>query len=203
MTIHRSSRPLRTLLAGVAAAAGLIVGAGHAEALRTPTSAPTDLSPAARAVVALTEHDGQGTVTQVPADFTDVMGYRPILVDGRAVNPTGGCSSPIRLPRRFESLCREHDLGYDLLRYADRTGRPLGAWARLDLDRMLIDAMTESCDDPVCRSTAQVARIGLALNTWRQFDGPPTHAETVPDIVGSLAARSWTLMTRTTPGAQR
>ena len=76
----------------------------------------------------------------LPADFASVMGYVPAEEagpDGRllAVRSDATCSSPFGGTRYgFDQACRVHDLGYDLLRYAARTGQPLGSSARQALD---------------------------------------------------------------------
>lgn len=132
-------------------------------------------------------------LAELPGGFTATMGYTPVveqMADGRyPANPTGSCSSPVPLPRRFESLCRTHDLGYDLLRYAQRTGHPLGGWARTELDEMLIRRMVASCGDEACVTSARVAQVALALNTWRQYDGPPSSGESTADVVTGIVAR--------------
>ncbi|GAA1480963.1 hypothetical protein GCM10009624_14030 [Gordonia sinesedis] len=166
--------------------------AGPAETTATPAqqlSSPLT-SPAERVVRLMTGPDHALALAAVPADFATVMGYRPADVDGYPVNPTGGCSSPVALPDRFEILCRDHDFGYDLLRYADRTGRPIGGWARLSLDRMLVERMERSCDDLACLAAAEVVRVGLALNTWREQDGPPGVGVSASDIATSTVRRA-------------
>lgn len=148
------------------------------------------VSDAATTVAVLTGTHHAATLRVAPADFSAVMGYRPRMVDGYPVNPTGGCSSPIDLPARFEILCKTHDYGYDLLRYADRRGHPLPGWARLALDRMLIDRMLVSCDDdPICLAAAELSRAGLGINTWRQYDGAPAASESYSTIAASMLTR--------------
>lgn len=74
-----------------------------------------------------------------------------------------------------------HDLGYDVLRYADRTGQPLGAAARRSIDERLAHAMIQRCHDigdPVgCAPTAWLYAEGVRFNTWRQSGAAP-RAET-------------------------
>ncbi|WP_461166135.1 hypothetical protein [Tsukamurella serpentis] len=60
--------------------------------------------------------------------------YRSAAGAGYAIDPRGECSSLVPLPADFAAPCQAHDLGYDLLRYAHSTGRPLGGWARTRLD---------------------------------------------------------------------
>lgn len=185
---HRTHRRRRwsaaVLLVSVAAFATLpITPAGHAAAQSAVASTSnTDTSdhtattedPAAAAVVRhLLDGDGVGALAALPPGFAPTMGYRPVLDDGKASNPHGGCSSPVPMPSSFEPLCRTHDFGYDLLRYSARVGHPLGAWARLGLDTSLVTRMRETCHDPLCWSAAELARVGLGLNTWHEGEGPP------------------------------
>ncbi|MDH3010815.1 hypothetical protein [Gordonia alkanivorans] len=147
-------------------------------------------NPYAAAVVALTGPAPATTMGVLPATFDVHMGYTPAVVAGAPSDPNGDCSSPVPLPDRFTPLCRTHDLGYDLLRAAATDGRPLGSWARFALDRMLIDAMQRSCSNPACDAAARVARIGLSWNTWRQFGGPPTRHESIPQLVSTTVERA-------------
>lgn len=135
------------------------------------------------------------TELAVPAGFADRVGYRPVVEDGRRVNPAGSCSSPIPLPRRFEPACRAHDYGYDLLRHADATGTALRPGLRARLDADLITDMHRRCTNPLCHVAAEVSRAGLALNTWRQRGDAP-RKETGLDVATSLAARVAETMTR-------
>jgi hypothetical protein len=86
-------------------------------------------------------------------------------------------------------LCKTHDFGYDLLRLADKDGRPLDGWARIALDQMLVDRMHQVCDDPACDWAADLARMGLSFNTWRQQSGVPVARESFPAIVASTFVR--------------
>ncbi|WP_245549943.1 hypothetical protein [Gordonia effusa] len=177
----------------------LAMGSVAILALAAPGTAHSSAPPraedpaAAATVAALVGSDPASALTHLPPSFATTMGYRPIveqMADGRfPANPSGSCSSPVPLPARFEPLCRTHDLGYDLLRYADRSGHPLGGWARTALDSMLIDRMTVSCTDPTCTASASVAQAALGLNTWRQHDGAPASGETTFDIVVGLGQR--------------
>jgi hypothetical protein len=149
---------------------------------------PDDLrTPAGAAVMSLTGPHPVDALTHL-RDPRAELGYTPVVVDGRPTNPHGDCSSPIPLPARFRPLCAAHDLGYDLLRWAARSGHPLGSWARPRIDAMLVSAMRRSCDDPVCTAAADIAHVGLALNTWRQGDGVPV-PEDARAIASSLVDR--------------
>lgn len=138
-----------------------------------PAGPPAAATAVERTIAALVGDHPRGALAELPADFDDRFGYVPTVVDGRPLNPHGDCSSPVPLPDRFTDACRAHDLGYDLLRYAAQVGRPAGGWARTALDARLIDDMHAVCDDLACTAAAETARIGLAMNTWRQRSGPP------------------------------
>ncbi|MEV0710871.1 hypothetical protein [Nocardia aurea] len=133
---------------------------------------------ATRAVAAIT---GSGTgAFALPDDFTSVFGYRPSTIDGLLVNPGGDCSSPVPLPAEFDIACKAHDLGYDLLRYADLRGEPLGPWARQAIDATLDLRMRQACADRTgtvgrarCRTMADIADVAVDLNSRRQHYGAP------------------------------
>ena len=75
-------------------------------------------------------------------------------------------------------------------RAAQRNGTPLGAWARIALDRMLIDRMYASCRTAACTTATHGARIGLAWNTWRQYGGPPARGESLSALVHTTVERA-------------
>ncbi|WP_280426019.1 hypothetical protein [Nocardia carnea] len=165
-------RPAAFAVAGVAAAVSLL-------AVPTADAAgpPADTTAAAAAVRALTD---TAAAPELPGDFGAVTGYRPAVVDGILVAPAGSCSSPVPLPPEFDTACKAHDLGYDLLRYAQHTGHPLGGWARRDLDRALADRMLSACRyraDPLartgCTAMAGIAATAVDLNSRRQGYGVP------------------------------
>ncbi|MGO3328192.1 hypothetical protein [Gordonia sp. (in: high G+C Gram-positive bacteria)] len=137
-----------------------------------------------RAVAELVGSSPGDALTHLPAGFESAMGYRPVLQDSRPVNPAGSCSSPIPLPTGFEPLCRAHDFGYDLLRFGARTDHPASPWARRALDGMLVDAMHDSCTDPLCEAAATVADGGLSVNSWRQ-DWRAPKRESTSDLLST------------------
>ncbi len=165
---------------------------------------------AARAVRALVSEPPEVALQAVPDDFADVLGYQPVVRDGRLERPDGECSSPVALPERFEPVCREHDLGYDLLRYAARQGRPLGTWARDALDVRFGRELLATCpaDEllgaPTCSATAHLAATAVEINSARQLDGPPgeTPASRVLTTAGAvgLAAAAGALVVRRRTG---
>ncbi|MGW5384542.1 hypothetical protein [Nocardia sp. NPDC003963] len=181
----QAARRVVITAAGLAAAVSLV----SAPAADAADAAPRP-DPAAAAVRALTE---PGAVAEVPADFGTVAGYRPARMDGMLVAPHGSCSSPVPLPAEFDKACKAHDLGYDLLRYADRTGAPLGPWARRELDRALAERMRTACAGRPellprsrCTAMAEVAAVAVDLNSMRQDYGVPV-VEEFP-LAGTLAA---------------
>ena len=144
------------------------------------TSGARAATPAAHAVTAVTTQEADIAAASVPADFESVMGYRPQVRNGLLVDPEGTCSSPIPLPEGFTPACAEHDLGYDLLRYADLTGDPLDAWARTAVDDRLSQRMRAVCADlhpalerALCSTAAHVTATTVEINSVRQFRGVP------------------------------
>lgn len=144
-------------------------------------------------------HPGDHLPTEVPKDFAKVMRYEPVtatLADGttRLINPTGGCSVPGEgRPFDFTVACQAHDYGYDLLRYAERTGHPLDAAARTGIDtRFAADlrtqcvATTTGTQLAACTATADVFRAGVGFNSWRQMSGPPVDAGGLPRTAGLM-----------------
>ncbi|WP_306357171.1 MULTISPECIES: hypothetical protein [unclassified Nocardia] len=154
--------------------------AGTGNGAPIPSTVRDENAGARSAVVALTSTAGSGAA--IPPDFAAVMGYHPTVEQGLLVNPGGDCSSPVPLPAEFENACKAHDLGYDLLRYADARGEPLTAWARQALDATLEQRMHAACtarQEPIararCRIMASVATTAVDLNSRRQDYGPPVH----------------------------
>ncbi|QFZ23106.1 phospholipase A2 [Saccharothrix syringae] len=154
----------------------------------TDPAPPTgDVAAAARAVNAMTGPSEVSPLVEFPADFTEVVHRVPRVVtapDGttRAIDPNGGCSGPAGDTEwDFGVGCRAHDLGYDLLRYAEAKGRPLDRQARQALDDRLSHDMHAQCDlNPRgnagrCHATAQLYTAGMDFNSWRQRWGPPGH----------------------------
>ena len=101
------------------------------------------------------------------------LGYEPGTENGLATDPAGECSSPIPLPKSFTPACRVHDLGYDLLRVADRNGEYIPLEARRELDRQLAQQMSQSCTSQGCRLMAGAAQVAVGLNSLRQGYGAP------------------------------
>lgn len=149
-------------------------------------------TPYGAVIVALTGPRPADARGLLPDSFRRELGYRPPVVNGYPVDPTGDCSSPVPLPDRFTILCATHDFGYDVLRAAAHHGTPLGPWARFSLDHMLVERMRASCTDTVgtCVAAAQLARIALAWNSWRQRGGPPIAGEDIGALISTSAERA-------------
>jgi hypothetical protein len=151
-------------------------------------------SVAGGAVAAITTQPVAVAAAAIPADFESVMGYQPRVRHGVLVDPDGSCSSPVPLPRGFALACAEHDLGYDLLRYADLSGAALGPWARTAVDDRMVQRMRAACADldpgiqrALCSVADDVAGLVVEINSLRQLRGVPE--ETVGSwVVTGLSA---------------
>ncbi len=161
-------------------------GAGHdpAAADGGSSSAP------GRAVDALLHTTPRAALHAMPEGFAASAGYRPAVADGMLVNPAGGCSSPVPLPAAFSGACQAHDLGYDLLRYADAEGAPLGPWARRGLDAQLAERLHDACDprDAACVAAADTAATAVGVNSWRQDYGVPVQEDVGLYALGGVGA---------------
>ncbi|MCR6490824.1 phospholipase [Amycolatopsis sp. OK19-0408] len=139
-------------------------------------------------------------LARLPKDFTALSGVTPGSMparDGtvRAVHVDGGCSTPWgddNTKWDYAVPCKAHDLGYDLLRYADRKGHPLGPEVREALDNQLSHDMHHACDlNPMdsagtCRVVASLYSAGLVVNSWHQRWGPPVGDPIGPMVAGVL-----------------
>ncbi|WP_086662906.1 phospholipase A2 [Lentzea kentuckyensis] len=133
----------------------------------------------------------------LPSDFARQMGRDPKTIaapDGtlRVVDASGGCSGPAGDTEwDFSAGCRAHDLGYDLLRYAEAKGHPLGPDARKALDDRLTADLHMQCrinprgSEASCHAVAETYAMGLKFNSWRQRWGPPGHEPVVAWAFGS------------------
>lgn len=200
--------PRRRLGSGLSGAARvllllvLVVGFGflasRSEPLPDAAEPRGDVAMAAQALDSLTDPaTSADALHQLPPDFQQVsdgaVGHETAR-DGtvRTVHVGGGCSAPWGDDSTrwdFGAPCRSHDLGYDLLRYADEKGQPLGPEAREALDTRLSEDMHATCEaNPLgtggaCHAVAGVYTAGLDVNSWHQRWGPP-----VPEAIGPLLA---------------
>ncbi|WP_156755713.1 phospholipase A2 [Actinokineospora pegani] len=186
-TVGRRVRSkLGWLVLVVLTAAGFAVVASRSAA--PPDHVGEAVVDAAASVDALVDPwSGRDPMAMLPEDFTDVVGVVPSRMpapDGtvRAVHTDGGCSTPWGDDDTrwdFSVVCRAHDLGYDLLRYAAAKGQPLPAGAREALDARLSADMHRQCEaNPLgsggtCRVVASLYSFGLVANSWHQRWGPP------------------------------
>lgn len=146
---------------------------------------------AARAIQAVTS-DSPDAASLLPTDFPAVMGYRPSIVrrSGRIepTRPDGGCSSPFGgTPYHFTGDCKRHDLGYDLLRYANHKGQPLGPWARKAVDAHFARQTHADCHLFGCTIAADVYTAVVKFNSWRQGYGTPVF-EPISSLLAPVAA---------------
>ncbi|CAM3115900.1 membrane protein [Prescottella defluvii] len=162
----------------VLAATSIVTAASYAPAADADTPLRENVV-AARAVTALTTLTADDRSPDVvPRDFDEVMGYRPTVENGMLVNPDGACSSPVPLPSEFDTACKSHDFGYDLLRYAHLGGGDLGPWARTEIDAQLDRRLHDACDARIrdraqCFVMADTAATAVGWNSRRQGYGTP------------------------------
>lgn len=176
----------------VLAAAGFAVVASRPDPPRyqPPTG---DVAKVERAIEdQLDPTSGRDPIAELPADFTRVSGREPVHMkapDGttRAVHPGGGCSSPWGATQWDYGVgCKAHDLGYDLLRYAESKGQPLSPELRERLDDRLSQDMHAQCrynprgSAQACELVASIYTMGLVVNSWHQRWGPPRNEPVGP-----------------------
>lgn len=145
-----------------------------------PSPSTTPDGDSQRAVRTLVQAPPRTAAAALPQTFSSTLGYTPRLEDGALVNPSGSCSSPVPLPAAFETACRQHDLGYDLLRHADAVGGRLAPDARRSLDDRLSRDLRSTCitgdagwTRVRCSAWADIATGAVRLNSWRQHDLVP------------------------------
>jgi hypothetical protein len=184
----------RTLEQVVAVAGVLVVLSGFTG---RPAQGATEDRAAADAVYAL----AQGRLPLLPDDFGHVMGYRARRVVGpdgavHLVKQGNGCSSPLGATSfDFSVACEEHDLGYDLIRYATSRGRPLRPGARMAIDARFGEDAHRRCDDArhgaaghlACDVTAEVYYRVAAANSLRQGYGNPGREHVGRGLAGAGA----------------
>jgi len=160
-------------------------------ALRFPNTASGGDPGAARALGAVTTEtfDAANPAASFPTDFATVMGYRPTTAIGPAgrpilIKPDGDCSGPLgSTGYDFDIVCKQHDLAYDVLRYATDIGAPLPASGRKAADGMFGRQLHARCssqplsgaDQIVCHTIAESYGLACAFNGWRQGYHAPDH----------------------------
>lgn len=206
-------------LVGVVAVvvAALAFGIVASRPAAPPTEVPPgDVAAAARTIEALV-HPGPGVdpLEYLPRDFTAVEKVTPGHLpapDGtvRAAHMDGGCSTPFgddNTKWDYSVGCKAHDLGYDLLRYADRKGHPLPADLRRELDNQLSRDMHHQCvlnpqgSAGTCEVVASLYTVGLVVNSWHQRWGPP-RSEPIQEWLAGLVVVIFLLALRP-PWARR
>lgn len=165
-TRHHALRVV--VLSGLATAVGLLLAP-------SASSIPAPDRSAEHAVAVLVSQPAENASVALPRDFSRRFGYEPAATDGLLGDPGGDCSSPVPLPSEFTAACRQHDLGYDLLRYAGRSGRSLPPDARKAVDERLGIELEASCvtrDEAVgrasCLAWAEIAEGFVRVNSARQ-----------------------------------
>jgi uncharacterized membrane protein len=184
------AKGLTNSLVGLAAG-GVVVAAlsGWGQPLERPERLQDPA--AARAVTAITS-DAPDAAVALPGDFADVVGYRPATVASTrgmtATRADGGCTSPFGPTSfGFGDACKQHDLGYDLLRYAAAKGEPLGPWARRAIDDHFAATMRAHCTHPGCDAMAALYSGVVRFNSWRQGWGTPV-VERIGDMLPPVGA---------------
>lgn len=173
-----------------AAAFAVIASRPTPQEYREPTG---DVAKVAQAIEAQLAPDaGRDPIALLPDDFTRDGRLPPVSVEApdgtvRAVHPGGGCSSPWGDTRWDYSVgCKAHDLGYDMLRYAEAKGQPLSPDLRERLDDRLSADMHAQCElnprgSPAsCEVVAAFYTVGLVVNSWHQRWGPPKNEPVGP-----------------------
>lgn len=174
------------VVTGLATTAGLLLAP-------TASPRPAPHRSAEHALATLVTQPPAAANTALPPDFKARFGYRPAVTDGLLGNPTGECSSPVPLPSEFTAACRQHDLGYDLLRYAGRSGRDLPPDARRAVDARLGIEFEKSCSTreeslrrASCLAWADIAEGFVRINSARQNYTVP-ESETAMSIAPGIS----------------
>ncbi|WP_353952391.1 hypothetical protein V6K52_02815 [Knoellia sp. S7-12] len=183
-TRHHALRVV--VVTGLATAAGLSLAP-------TASSLPAPDRAAEQALTALVSRPPAAANAALPQDFSTRFGYRPTVANGLLGDPSGACSSPVPLPAEFTPACRQHDLGYDLLRYAGRSGRDLPPDARRSVDSRLGIEFENSCSTreeslsrATCLAWADIAEGFVRINSARQGYAVP-ESETAMSIAPGIS----------------
>lgn len=183
-TRHHALRVV--VVTGLATAAGLLLAP-------TASSLPAPDRSAEQAITTLVSQPSAAANAALPQDFSRRFGYQPTVTRGLLGDPSGSCSSPVPLPEEFTAACRQHDLGYDLLRYAGRSGRDLPPDARRSVDNRLGIEFEESCSTreeslsrAICLAWADIAEGFVRINSARQGYAVP-ESETAMSIAPGIS----------------
>lgn len=148
--------------------------------VRSAPDSPTETTAVAALTAARALADGVSGPAVISPEVIRALGYVPVVrADlGSSAKPTGDCSSPVPLPAGFEPACQVHDLGYDLLRVAHRSGAAISPGLRSDLDSLLARQTRGSCDNRMgCVAMSEIAHAAVHLNTVRQGHGAPVEEQ--------------------------
>jgi hypothetical protein len=191
---------IATIWATAGAGASTAPAAGTATRIGGAATSPAERA-AEQAIDDITARPGTvDPLAGIPDDFPRVMGYRPTrarLANGEvvAINPNGGCSVVGGgRPFDLDTVCKAHDLGYDLLRYAHRHGENLDAFARRQVDDKFDADLAAQCaarytgaESSACYLMAGSFDLGVGFNSWRQMFGPPVASSGMVRTVGTIA----------------
>jgi hypothetical protein len=146
-----------------------------------PAPEPTPGSATCRVMANATAEDYLTGVACPPVGFRDLLGYDPVLVSTswgwrytRPAQADGRCSGPLGAVEgvmRFDTACRTHDYGYDLVRF--------GLGDRHEADELLFRDMMTACAarDAVtgggCRAFAHWTHTVLEVGDATGFDPAP------------------------------
>nr|WP_296767744.1 hypothetical protein [Rhodococcus sp. (in: high G+C Gram-positive bacteria)] len=194
-TVGPRAGKLGTAMTVVAAALviGATVGVPAADADAEAQTQSLPRTSTTVAIDALTGTSNEDARASIPSGFVDSF-YSPTIQNGVLVAPDGDCSSPIPLPSEFDTACKAHDLGYDLLRFGSATGAPSTRDARRELDARFAETTHDSCSSrsgigsrTVCYAMSEVAAGAVEFNSWRQHFRTPDSEPMLPYLVtGSL-----------------
>ena len=162
-------------------------------AVVTPGTPAHDNPAAQRAFDAVvhSQFDPARPTEHFPKDYEQVMGYVPKSTTGPLgvpilYAPRGDCSGPTGPTEYdFELVCQEHDLAYDVIRYAYRVGAPLPVEMRQAADQMFESELHATCtaqplsvpSAAMCHTFAQSFAWAVMLNSWRQSYRPPENED--------------------------
>ncbi len=147
----------------------------------------------------------------VPPGFAERVGYEPVLEvfpsGPRLTRPDGGCSSPWGgTAFGFDAACRSHDLGYDLLRDADGSGRPWAGSVRARADLGFAADLGDRCRAVPPRQRAPCLGAAgvyggavLANSTAEAFSAPSPQSSArvvLPAAVALLVLGAGTVLVR-------
>ena len=119
---------------------------------------------------------------------------------------------PARPYYDFDLVCKEHDLAYDVIRYAGRVGAPLPMEARERADDMFQSELHATCDAQnvngasaaLCHTFAQSFAWAVMINSWRQSYHSPEDEDLLTPfaytlLLVAILAPFWVFRRRPSP----